>query len=128
VRSPHDDATKTCPVARAIDVLQEKWMLSIVHALLKRPRRFNELGREVVGPNPTTLRQRLGRLESFGLVSRHCEDTETHYALTSSGEALKDVIDAIQRWSVVHLHHADGHVTERRMQGVGSAPQKEAEA
>jgi DNA-binding HxlR family transcriptional regulator len=96
-----------CPVARAIAVLQEKWVLHIVHTLLDGPRGFNELGREVGGCNPTTLAQRLARLEELGLVARTDRpvgSSRRGYALTASGEALSDVIDAIQAWSLHHLH------------------------
>jgi DNA-binding HxlR family transcriptional regulator len=99
-----------CPVARAIAVLQEKWVLHIVHTLLDGPRGFNELGREVGGCNPTTLTQRLAKLEDVGLVTR----TDEHdgrgrggYRLTASGEALSDVIEAIHAWSLQHLHRAE---------------------
>jgi len=96
-------------VARAISVLQEKWVLNIVHTLLAGPRGFNELGREVGGCNPTTLTNRLARLEEVGLVTR-TNDAEasgsarSRYALTSAGEGLSDVIEAIHTWSVRHLH------------------------
>ena len=99
-----------CPVARAIVVLQEKWVLHIVHTLLDGPRGFNELGREVGGCNPTTLTQRLAKLEELGLVTRTQERDRrgsSGYRLTASGEALSDVIDAIHAWSVQHLHQAD---------------------
>lgn len=98
-----------CPVGRAISVLQEKWMLHIVHALLDGPRGFNELGRAVGGCNPTTLAQRLARLEDVGLVVRR-QDVDGRgrgaYSLTAAGEGLSDVIEAIRSWSLLHLHSA----------------------
>lgn len=102
------------PVARAICVLQEKWVLHIVHALLQGPRGFNELGREVGGCNPSTLRDRLGRLEQVGLVTRACRDQDgrPRYTLTTSGEGLKEVIDAIHAWSLLHLHSTRGLPTD----------------
>lgn len=99
-----------CPVARAISVLQEKWVLNIVHTLLAGPRGFNELGREVGGCNPTTLTNRLARLEDLGLVTRTTDaegSGRSRYALTSAGEGLSDVIEAIHAWSVRHLHTAE---------------------
>ena len=44
-----------CPVHEAIQVLQEKWTMHIVRALLDGPLGFNELGRAVGGCNPATL-------------------------------------------------------------------------
>jgi DNA-binding HxlR family transcriptional regulator len=88
-------------------VLQEKWVLHIVHALLDGPRGFNELGRDVGGCNPTTLRQRLVALQDVGLVTRHGGEegaARATYALTPAGEGLRDVIAAIHTWSLQHLH------------------------
>ena len=60
-----------CPVYRAIGVLQEKWVLHIVRALLGSEKGFNELARAVGGCNSATLTQRthrhhLLRLDSVG--------------------------------------------------------------
>lgn len=99
------DNEVTCTVSRAIGVFQEKWVLHIVHALLEAPRGFNDLGREVGGCNPTTLTQRLARLEELGLVHRSadCGAGRSAYALTDAGAALRPVIEAIRAWSASHL-------------------------
>ena len=116
----------SCPVARAISVLQEKWVLHIVHTLLGGPRGFNELGREVGGCNPTTLTQRLARLEEVGLVTRTHEldgAARSGYALTASGEALSEVIEAIHAWSVRHLEPDEQDPTPMaRLRAASSAP------
>lgn len=59
------------------------------------------MGREVGGCNPTTLTQRLNRLESLQLLSR--EDQSARYELTDSGRALEMVIGAIDVWAGMHL-------------------------
>ena len=85
-------------------------MLHIVHALLEGPRGFNELGRDVGGCNPTTLTQRLARLEEAGLVTRVQEQgggSRSAYALTEAGAALEEVFGAIRSWSARYLHHGD---------------------
>jgi DNA-binding HxlR family transcriptional regulator len=90
-----------CPVHEAIQLLQEKWMMHIVRALLPGPLGFNELGRTAGGCNPATLAQRLDRLEELGIVTRTVEQVmppRTSYRLTDSGAALQDVIDSIDRW------------------------------
>jgi DNA-binding HxlR family transcriptional regulator len=88
-----------------IEVLQEKWVLHIIHALLDGPKGFNAIAREIGGCNPTTLTQRLGRLERLGLVSKHASDGNCRatYRLTEAGERLDDVIAAIHRWADAHL-------------------------
>ena len=55
---------------------------------------FNELGREIGAANPTTLTQRLERLESLGLVSKTvCSvmPLKSSYSLTPAGTALEKV-------------------------------------
>lgn len=95
-----------CPVYEAINVLQEKWTLHIVHTLLDGPRGFNELSRAVGGCNPATLTQRLERLEGLGIVSKTIHSTmppRTSYALTEAGQALHEVIEAIDTWGRRYL-------------------------
>jgi DNA-binding HxlR family transcriptional regulator len=97
----------TCPVVESIDLLQEKWMLHIIRALLDGPRGFNELARAVGGVNTTTLAARLERLEREGVVAKTIESTmppRTRYRLTPGGVALQAVIEAIDRWARTHLH------------------------
>jgi DNA-binding HxlR family transcriptional regulator len=102
-------------------VLQEKWVLHIVHALLEGPKGFNALGREVGGCNPTTLTQRLARLESLGLIVKldhaggegaavgsNGRSGRGCYTLTPSGRDLDRVIVAIKRWAEVHLDGEEG--------------------
>jgi DNA-binding HxlR family transcriptional regulator len=92
-----------CPSYEAIQILQEKWVLHIVRALLDGPRGFNELGRDIGGCNPTTLTQRLSRLESLQLVHREVQSSKCSYQLTDSGHELQMVIGAIDTWAGRHL-------------------------
>ncbi len=95
-----------CPVQAAIDLLQEKWTLHIIRGLLDGPRGFNELARAAGGCNPATLSQRLERLVEMGIVEKTIQShmpPRTSYALTRSGQELKRVIDAIERWARRYL-------------------------
>ena len=95
-----------CPVYDAIAVLQGKWTLHIVHALLDGPRGFNELARLVCGCNPSTLAQRLDTLVQLGLIGRRVETStppRTLYSLTAAGAALQPVVGAIEQWGRQHL-------------------------
>jgi DNA-binding HxlR family transcriptional regulator len=103
----------TCPVSDSIELLQEKWVLHIIRALLDGPRGFNELGRAVGGVNTTTLAARLERLEREGIVTKTIESTmppRTRYRLSPGGVALQDVIEAIDRWARTHLRSCRGSV------------------
>ena len=98
-----------CPVYESINLLQEKWTLHIVRSLLQGAKGFNELGRDIGGCNPTTLTQRLERLESAGVLQKRIQSTmppRTSYSLTGAGLALQDVIDAIDTWGQQHLANA----------------------
>ena len=108
-QDPHD--VRSCPAGEAIDILQEKWVLHIVHSLLTGPKGFNELGREVGGCNPTTLTQRLYRLETLGLVRKTVHSVtppRCSYDLTDAGSALESVIESIRAWALTHLLPVDG--------------------
>jgi DNA-binding HxlR family transcriptional regulator len=95
-----------CPVHSAIQLLQEKWTLHIVRALLDEPLGFNELGRRVGGCNPATLAQRLERLLDAGLLTKTIQSTmppRTTYTLTEAGVELQTVILAIGHWGERHI-------------------------
>src|SRR5579864_6879879 len=77
-----------CPVHDAISLLQEKWTMHIVRALLDGPMGFNELGRTVGGCNPATLKARLDHLVELGLVQRTVHSympPRTSYELAAAG-------------------------------------------
>ncbi|HEY8256923.1 MAG TPA: helix-turn-helix domain-containing protein [Gemmatimonadales bacterium] len=98
-----------CPVYASIDLLQEKWTLHIVRALLQSPQGFNELGR-TIGANPSTLAQRLERLEEVGIVRRTVHSVmppRTSYALSPAGMELQTVVDALTCWATAHLKGPD---------------------
>lgn len=91
-----------CPVYDTIDLLQEKWVLHIIRALLDAPHGFNELSRAVGGANTTTLSQRLDHLERLGVVDKTVESTmppRSRYELTEAGRELQYVISAIDAWA-----------------------------
>lgn len=95
-----------CPVYQSIQLLQEKWVLHIVRALLSGPHGFNELARAVGGVNTTTLSLRLEQLERLGLLSKTVESTmppRSRYQLTDAGLELQKVIDAIDGWARSHM-------------------------
>ena len=104
-----------CPVHEAIQILQEKWTMHIVRALLDGPLGFNELGRAVGGCNPATLKVRLDRLEDVGLLRRTVHSQmpprTSRTSLPRQALTLQRVIDAIDAWAREHL---DARQRERR--------------
>jgi DNA-binding HxlR family transcriptional regulator len=93
-------------LVRGVLLLQEKWVLLIVHQLLHGPVGFNELCRKAEGVNTTTLSQRLDLLEQAGLVVKTIHSympPRTSYELTEAGKALQPVLKAIEAWSERYL-------------------------
>ncbi len=94
-----------CPEPSTTDallLLQERWVLFIIHALLREPLGFNELSRRATGVSPATLAQRLELLEREGLVTRRVLSTmppRTEYRLTPDGAALAPVMAAVEAWA-----------------------------
>src|SRR5262249_3441706 len=93
-------------LARGILLLQEKWVMLIVHKLMEGPIGFCELNRQARGVNTTTLSQRLDLLEESGIITKTIHSympPRTSYELTSAGKALGPVLDAIEKWSKTWL-------------------------
>lgn len=91
-----------CPVARALDVIGERWTLLILRDLLRRgPRRFSDFQEAFPGLAPNTLSDRLKTLEAHGLIEgrfyeRHPPRVE--YVLTTKGTALGPVMKSLHAW------------------------------
>jgi DNA-binding HxlR family transcriptional regulator len=99
-------ACATTPMGRAIRLLGDPWILLIVITLLGGSRRFNEL-RELMGNvSPRTLSQRLKTLEEMQFVERRAFleiPPRVEYHLTAKGQALGDVIGAIELFAEQHF-------------------------
>ncbi len=91
-----------CPVARALDVVGERWTLLILRDLLTAgPRRFQDLLESLNGIAPTTLSARLKSLEDDGVVERRFysdHPPRAEYILTAKGEKLGPVVGALREW------------------------------
>lgn len=89
-----------CPVAKAMELLDERWTVLVVRELLAGSTHFNELRRGVPKMSPTLLSKRLQTLTRAGLVARSDIDGRTTYTLTESGRELVTVVQALGAWSV----------------------------
>jgi DNA-binding HxlR family transcriptional regulator len=97
---PVHDAT-TCSVAACADIIGSKWTALIVHDLSEGARRSSQLERACPGISPRTLSERLRVLEEEGVVVRHSypeSPPRVEYELTSKGEGLLPIIDAMRRF------------------------------
>jgi DNA-binding HxlR family transcriptional regulator len=90
-----------CGIARALDIVGERWALLIVRDLLLGPKRFTDLRDGLPGLSPDVLSQRLRELENAGIVSRRKLAPPSGarvYELTDRGAELEPVILALGRW------------------------------
>lgn len=87
-----------CPVAKAMEVLDERWTLLIVRELLLGSAHFNELRRGVPKMSPALLSKRLKSLHRAGIVERTEIDGRTRYTLTPCGQELAGVVGALSAW------------------------------
>ena len=94
-----------CPLARALDVVGDRWTLVIIQELMKRPSRYGELLRRLPGISTTVLAERLRKLESGGVVERQlgAVGTTVTYAVTERGARLDEALQALRRWGVDFL-------------------------
>ncbi len=95
-----------CPLARALDVLGERWTLLLVRELLVGPMRFSDLRAHLPGMGPALLTQRLRDLEASGLVQRTelpPPAARTVYELTDRGRTLEPVVYEFARFGLPYL-------------------------
>ena len=89
-----------CPVAKAMELLDERWTLLVVRELLVGSRTFNALRRGVPRMSPALLSARLQSLARAGLLERHESGRRVEYTLTPAGRELRPIVEAIGRWGV----------------------------
>ena len=90
-----------CPLARALDVVGERWALIVVRELLFGPRRFSDLRRALPGASTNMLTDRLRELADHGVVSQRrlpAPAASAVYELTEHGRALMPALEALGAW------------------------------
>jgi DNA-binding HxlR family transcriptional regulator len=92
-----------CPVAKAMELLDERWTLLVVRELVTGSEHFNELRRGLPRMSPTLLSKRLQQLTRAGVVER---TDDGRYVLTAAGEELRPVVEALGGWGV-RFHFTD---------------------
>ena len=105
----HIDAIKCTaslgPVRDALYVLNGKWKLPIIIAMVQGNRRFNEIRRAVDKIAAKVLSNELKELEANGFLVRKVEDTYPvgiDYELTDYSTTLGPVLLELYRWGVMH--------------------------
>jgi DNA-binding HxlR family transcriptional regulator len=88
-----------CPIAKASEVLAERWTFLVVRELLFGSRRYNDIRRGVPRMSPGLLAARLKQLESVGVIERVSgAGRGVEYQLTEAGQELKPLIMQLADW------------------------------
>lgn len=104
-----------CPVAKALEILGERWTLLLVRDLLAGARHFNDFRRSIPLITPAMLAKRLKALEEVGVIQREVSghSGRLEYRLTEAGHELKPFVEAAgtwgQRWARSRLPHGELH-------------------
>ena len=88
-----------------LSLVGDKWTVQVVIALLERPRRFNDLKRQVDGISQQMLTRTLKALERNGMVDRAVRATtppQVDYSLTALGLSLSKAVRHLADWAVAH--------------------------
>jgi DNA-binding HxlR family transcriptional regulator len=100
------DLDPSCPVARTLDIVGERWTLLIIRDLLFGTLRFQDFQERLPGMAPNVLSARLKTLEAHGLVRRDFysdHPPRASYTLTDRGRELGVVVLALGRWGMRNL-------------------------
>jgi DNA-binding HxlR family transcriptional regulator len=91
-----------CPVAKASEILGDRWTLLIVREMLGGARGFNELQRGLPGISRSVLAERLRALERAEVLERKTgpRGRTLEYRLTAGGRDLQSVVQALGEWGV----------------------------
>lgn len=87
-------------------MLGDFWTLAIIQNLAIRQKRFKEIQKDINGISPTTLSNRLKRLESEKLISRKTETIDklsVIYSLTKKGHGILPILREIKKFSTNFL-------------------------
>jgi DNA-binding HxlR family transcriptional regulator len=100
-----------CPVAKAAEVIGERWTVLVLRELLLGTTRFNDFQRAISRMSPTLLAKRLKHLEEFGIVIRKKLSGRKgfEYRLTAAGKELGPLIEVLAVWG---MRWARGQLTD----------------
>ncbi len=97
-----------CGLARALDIVGERWTLLIVRDLLLGPRRYGDLLASLDGITTNLLAKRLREMTKLGLIEKRrlpAPASSEVYALTEAGRALEPAVMELARWGGRLLEH-----------------------
>lgn len=106
-----------CAIAKALDVVGERWALLVVRELLDGPLRYKDLHARLHTISTDMLARRLRDLEAAGLLRRTTlppPASSQVYELTPDGRDLEPALSALGRWGMRLLGERDDEIAEPR--------------
>jgi DNA-binding HxlR family transcriptional regulator len=94
-----------CPLARALDVVGDRWAMLVVRELVLGPRRYSDLADGLPGIGSNILAARLAELQQAGIITKLTLPRPTPvtvYQLAEAGRALQPAIGALSAWGAAH--------------------------
>jgi DNA-binding HxlR family transcriptional regulator len=91
-----------CAIARALDLVGERWALLVIRELLLGPKRYTDIRRGLPNASPNVLSQRLAELERDGVIRRRKLPPPAGarvYELTDWGRELEPTVMSLGRWA-----------------------------
>lgn len=104
-----------CPIARAAEILGERWTAIIVRNMTAGCRTYGEISAGAPGLSHSLLTQRLRQLSAAGIVEVRPKDhgTGNVYVLTAAGQDLWGVLSALGTWGERWLELRDEQTNPR---------------
>lgn len=89
-----------CPIAKASEVIGERWMLLVIRELISGATSFTELQRGLGHISPSVLSSRIRALTEHGIIEQKPAngDKGRHYRLTQSGKELAPIVEVVGQW------------------------------
>ena len=103
-----------CPVAKATEVIGEKWTMLILREMFLGTTRFSDFQRGLSRISPTLLTKRLKHLEEKGIVIRKRLSGQKgyEYRLTAAGKELSPLVEVLAVWG---MRWARGQMTDSEL-------------
>src|SRR5215467_7447152 len=92
---------QACAIARALDVVGDRWSLLLIRELTLGPRRYRDLAAGLPGIPSNVLAARLKDLQAAGVITRHTLPAPTDvavYELTGAGRAPQPALHELLHW------------------------------
>src|SRR5690242_20736566 len=96
---------QACAIARALDIVGDRWSLLLVRELTLGPRRYRDLAAGLPGIPSNVLAARLKDLQAAGVITRRTLPAPTDvtvYELTGAGRALQPALTELLHWGLRH--------------------------